>query len=147
MAAYTEWAPDVPATTSTSYVVLTSSTIWTQNYTTPFGPNNQTPNLTAYNFFDIKYTTFGTLGMTTPLGSISGQITKNTIGVPNTTVLLIHRTYLQVVNRTKTDASGNYIFTGLNESDISQGKYGIFALDNTESDYFNAGRLDRLSAG
>ena len=77
-------------------------------------------------------------------GVIAGAVTENSVAVPGCMVGLYHRPSGHLVDRTRTDASGLYSFTGLEQDD--GGNYFVVAHDLEGGVIYNALIFDRLTA-
>jgi len=78
-------------------------------------------------------------------GMITGKVTAATVAQVGVEVCLIWRQTKQIIGMVRTDANGDYTFTGLDPTK-SEG-YAVVAFDLPGGDVWNIGRLDRLTPG
>jgi hypothetical protein len=78
-------------------------------------------------------------------GSITGVVTENGTPVAAVDVVLIWRPLMSVIGYARTNASGVYLFTGLDPTFTA--KYAVIAFDPAGGTVYNIGRLDLLTPG
>lgn len=78
-------------------------------------------------------------------GSISGKVTAATVPQVDVDVHLIWRPTRQIIAMVRTDANGDYTFTGLDPTKTEN--YAVLAFDLEAGTDYNIGRIDRLTAG
>jgi hypothetical protein len=82
-------------------------------------------------------------------GTISGIVTENSVILPFCDVLLYFRNTGALINRTKTNALGQFVFYDLDPTPPSNpdfGKYFVVALDPHGGNRYNAQIYDRVVA-
>jgi hypothetical protein len=78
-------------------------------------------------------------------GSITGKVTVATVAQVDVAVCLIWRQTKQIIGMVRTDANGDYTFTGLDPTKAES--YAVIAFDLEAGTDYNIGRQDRLTAG
>jgi hypothetical protein len=78
-------------------------------------------------------------------GTLTGKVTVATVAQVDVVVCLIWRQTKQIIGMVRTDANGDYTFTGLDPTKAEG--YAVIAFDLEAGTDYNIGRIDRMTAG